>query len=358
MIDGFLSAKADSGRDDLILTGYDIVAQSLAAIKDGRQAFTIDQQQFWRGYMPVVLLTHNIKYGLLTGELLPDRPDHRRHRQRGEGGDDGRSRLPVDAASTAEAGRGPPRFRHGPGPAHERAHRGPAGHDREAGRGAAFGEAFRRFMLRPESTALAAVVVLFARLHRAQRPTSSRPGSPAISIMAIAAELGIVSIGVTLLMIGGHFDLSVGAVLGLTSYVAVVLMRDLGLSPLVAAPAAVPVGACLGAVNGRIVVRFRIHSFVVTLGTMLIWRGVLIALTGGFPMTVDIPPAFKDADGRAAARRLPDVDALVLRASALLGDLPAHAHPVRQLDAGLRPEPAGGAQSRRAGRPGRRSSCS
>ena len=40
-------------RDDLILTGYDIVAQSLEAIKDGRQAFTIDQQQFWRGYMPV-----------------------------------------------------------------------------------------------------------------------------------------------------------------------------------------------------------------------------------------------------------------------------------------------------------------
>ena len=46
--------------------------------------------------------------------------------------------------------------------------------------------------------------------------------------MSVAAELGIVSIGVTLLMIGGHFDLSVGAVLGLTSYVAVVLMRDFG----------------------------------------------------------------------------------------------------------------------------------
>ena len=79
VIDGFLSAKADSGRDDLILTGYDIVAQSLAAIKDGRQAFTIDQQQFWRGYMPVVLLTHNIKYGLqmgnyfLTGPTIVDK---------------------------------------------------------------------------------------------------------------------------------------------------------------------------------------------------------------------------------------------------------------------------------------------
>ncbi len=79
VIDGFLSAKADSGRDDLVLTGYDIVAQSLAAIKDGRQAFTIDQQQFWRGYMPVLLLTHYLKYGLieanyfLTGPTIVDK---------------------------------------------------------------------------------------------------------------------------------------------------------------------------------------------------------------------------------------------------------------------------------------------
>jgi simple sugar transport system substrate-binding protein len=70
VIDGFLSAKADSGRDDLILTGYDIVAQSLEAIRDGRQAFTIDQQQFWRGYMPVLLLTHYLKYGLIEGNYF------------------------------------------------------------------------------------------------------------------------------------------------------------------------------------------------------------------------------------------------------------------------------------------------
>ena len=70
VIDGFLSAKAESGRDDLILSGYDIVAQSLEAIRDGRQAFTIDQQQFWRGYMPVMLLVHHIKYGLLQANYF------------------------------------------------------------------------------------------------------------------------------------------------------------------------------------------------------------------------------------------------------------------------------------------------
>ena len=76
---GLLSAKNDSGKKDLIITGYDLDAQALDAIKDGRQAFTIDQQQFWRGYMPVLLLTHYLKYGLieanyfLTGPTIVDK---------------------------------------------------------------------------------------------------------------------------------------------------------------------------------------------------------------------------------------------------------------------------------------------
>lgn len=76
---GLLTAKADSGKKDLIITGYDLDPGALAAIQDGRQAFTIDQQQFWRGYMPVLLLTHYIKYGLLeanyflTGPTIVDK---------------------------------------------------------------------------------------------------------------------------------------------------------------------------------------------------------------------------------------------------------------------------------------------
>ncbi len=147
-------------------------------------------------------------------------------------------------------------------------------------------------MLRPESTALAAVVILFV-IFTLLSPDLFPEKLTYISIMAFAAELGIVSIGVTLLMIGGHFDLSVGAVLGLTSYVATVGMRDFGLPPIVAAFAAVAVGAVLGSINGILVVRFRVHSFVVTLGTMLIWRGVVISLTGGFPITITVPAEFR-----------------------------------------------------------------
>jgi simple sugar transport system substrate-binding protein len=76
--DGLLTAKEQAERPDLIVSGYDVVSQALAAIQDGRQAFTIDQQQYWRGYIPVLLMAHYIKYGLnqanyfLTGPSIVD----------------------------------------------------------------------------------------------------------------------------------------------------------------------------------------------------------------------------------------------------------------------------------------------
>jgi simple sugar transport system substrate-binding protein len=79
VIDGFLTAKTQANKPDLILTGYDIVAASLTAITNGQQAFTIDQQQYWRGYMPVQLLVHYLRYGLveanyfLTGPTVVDK---------------------------------------------------------------------------------------------------------------------------------------------------------------------------------------------------------------------------------------------------------------------------------------------
>jgi simple sugar transport system permease protein len=168
-----------------------------------------------------------------------------------------------------------------------------AGNGAAAGRGAAYGEAARRLLLRPETTSVAALLILFI-VFSILSPDLFPAKATYVSVMAVAAELGIVSIGVTLLMIGGHFDLSVGAVLGLTSYIVVALMRDAHWQPIFAAPAAVAVGAALGAINGVLVVRFRIHSFVVTLGTMLIWRGVVISLTGGFPVMASIPTLFRD----------------------------------------------------------------
>src|SRR6266487_3295947 len=76
------------------------------------------------------------------------------------------------------------------------------------------GERIRRLLLRPEPAALAATVLLtavFSSLSPIFLTTETL-----VSIASVASELGIVAVGMTLLMIGGHFDLSVGAIVGLT----------------------------------------------------------------------------------------------------------------------------------------------
>jgi simple sugar transport system permease protein len=109
-----------------------------------------------------------------------------------------------------------------------------------------------------------------------------------ISVTNLVAELGIVSVGVTLLMIGGYIDLSVGAVIGISSYVAVFLTDTAGLPPALAFLGALLFSMLLGLINGLIVVRTGLSSFIVTLGTMNVYRGLLTAWTGGFPVSTRI----------------------------------------------------------------------
>ena len=106
-------------------------------------------------------------------------------------------------------------------------------------------------------------------------------------LASITAELGILSAGVTLLMIAGHFDLSVGSVLGFSSVIAPYLILNYETNPFVAVLVAVGAAISIGFLNGVLVVGTRIPSFIVTLGTLLIWRSVLLRITEGFPVAVD-----------------------------------------------------------------------
>lgn len=103
------------------------------------------------------------------------------------------------------------------------------------------------------------------------------------------------SIGMTLVIVSGGIDLSIGAVLALAGAVAAGLLRDgLVLAPLGvklqftatgAVVAGVVVGAVLGWGNGLAVTRLRLPSFVATLGMLSIARGLTMLWTGGFPVT-------------------------------------------------------------------------
>jgi simple sugar transport system substrate-binding protein len=71
-----LQAVADSGREGQInVSTFDLSANFLQAIVDGKAAFAIDQQQYLQGYLPVTFLALNAKFGLMPGGNVPSGPN-------------------------------------------------------------------------------------------------------------------------------------------------------------------------------------------------------------------------------------------------------------------------------------------
>jgi ribose transport system permease protein len=109
------------------------------------------------------------------------------------------------------------------------------------------------------------------------------------------------SIGMTLIILTGGIDLSVGAMLGLAGAVAAGLLKNgfvlkifgvvLQFTPFGAIVAGILVGLALGWFNGIAITRFKLPPFVATLGMLSIARGLTMLWTGGFPIT-DLGPQF------------------------------------------------------------------
>src|SRR5258708_8982830 len=101
------------------------------------------------------------------------------------------------------------------------------------------------------------------------------------SILTSQAPSGIVAVGITMLMISGEFDLSVGSILGVSSLVFLSLIMS-NVPAGVAAIAGILAGATMGLINGLLLVWSRIPSFIVTLGTLQVFRAIsLTAIRGG-----------------------------------------------------------------------------
>ena len=98
-------------------------------------------------------------------------------------------------------------------------------------------------------------------------------------VLQIAA-VGMISIGVTLVLLLGEIDLSVGAVSGLCAAVMAVLNVKHGWGPAPAIAAGLGVGFAIGLLNGFFVTQFGIPSFVVTLAGLLAWQGALLQVLG------------------------------------------------------------------------------
>lgn len=109
-------------------------------------------------------------------------------------------------------------------------------------------------------------------------------GANIVNLLTNAAMVAIAAAGMTFAITGGGFDLSIGSVLALTTCVLGKLVPHLGAWGAVAV--ALLVGAGLGAVNGLIVTKLRIQTFVATLSTMIVYRGLALIYTGGRDATL------------------------------------------------------------------------
>ncbi len=114
----------------------------------------------------------------------------------------------------------------------------------------------------------------------------------ASSVMIIT----VVAVGQTLVVLTRNIDLSVGSIVGCTAYFAGVrIAADNGLPAIVPVLIAVALGAAMGAVNGVLVAWGRVPSIIVTLGTLAIFRGLLVDYSGARTVTTDsLPPWLVD----------------------------------------------------------------
>ncbi|MBT8240752.1 MAG: hypothetical protein KJN63_05950, partial [Acidimicrobiia bacterium] len=136
---------------------------------------------------------------------------------------------------------------------------------------------FQRLLIRPEVGAIIGAAAIWVFFWAVADTFGVATGFA--NIMDVSAPLGIMAVAVSLLMIGGEFDLSSGAATGALGIVTILLVKDIGelggagLSLWIAIPLSLIVALALGYFNGTMVERTGLPSFIVTLATFFILRG-------------------------------------------------------------------------------------
>ena len=100
------------------------------------------------------------------------------------------------------------------------------------------------------------------------------------------AVTGVLAVGMLMVIVSGNIDLSIGAVVGLAGGIAA-LTQGWGLIPALAS--AIVIGLLIGAVQGTLVAYANIPAFIVTLGGLEAWRGVILKLTKGATIPIQLP---------------------------------------------------------------------
>jgi simple sugar transport system permease protein len=145
-------------------------------------------------------------------------------------------------------------------------------------------KSFRTLLMRPESTAIAGTIAVFAFFAIFTGNAGFLSLAMTRNYLEVAATIGIIAAPVTLLLVAGEFDLSVGSTVAVSQILTSYLIVYSGWPPPAAIAAALVVSVLIGLGNGYLVVKTSLPSFIITLATLFIVRGaaqgILRMLTG------------------------------------------------------------------------------
>jgi len=146
-------------------------------------------------------------------------------------------------------------------------------------------EVFAKSMAFREAGPLLALIIIYF-LFSIAAPDTFLTWTNMQAIVRQTAIVGIAAIGMTIVIIGGGIDLSIGSIIALVT-VAIALSLQNGVPAVAAVFIALALGTLCGLVNGALISRLRVVPFIVTLGTLLIFRGIAKGLSG--EQKVDAP---------------------------------------------------------------------
>jgi simple sugar transport system permease protein len=146
-----------------------------------------------------------------------------------------------------------------------------------------------RLLRRPELGALAGTVLVIIIFAIVAGNTGLFTARGIVNVLQISAELGILATPVALLMIGGEFDLSIGSTIGFAGIVIGMGVSVLHVPLLAAVAIAFAFAVLIGYVNGLLLIKTGLPSFIVTLAALFILRGLTLALTRGVTGRTQIP---------------------------------------------------------------------
>ena len=136
----------------------------------------------------------------------------------------------------------------------------------------------KRLLIRPEFGALSGTILVWL-FFAIFSPTGFLSLRGTASYLEVSSHLGILAVAIAMLMIGGEFDLSIGSMIGLTGATMAILGTEQGIPLWLGSLVALAIALLIGFINGLMVVRTKLPSFIITLGSLFIIRGLTIGIT-------------------------------------------------------------------------------